>query len=283
MSRYDDLLAFRFPRFDQSYTERDTMLYALGVGGGSDPLDLDELRFVYEKNLFVLPSLAVTLAYPGFWYRDLDPGLDFVRTLHASERIELDGPLPAAARVTALPEIVAVHDKGEGRGSLVVSRREIVDAETGKRLATVQQTAFCRGDGGLGGAMVPAPAPEPLPQREPDLVLMVPTLPQSALIYRLSGDYNPLHAEPDFAKAAGLERPILHGLSTHGNICRVLVKRHGFGGGFLRMMDCRFTGIVYPGDTLRIEIWQDGATMHFRALVDGRKVVDNGIAEFAAA
>lgn len=282
MSRYDDLLAFRFPRFDQTYTVRDTILYALGAGGGQDPLDPDELRFVYEKDLFVLPSMAVTLAYPGFWYRDLNPGLDFVRTLHASERIELDGPLPAAARVTALPEIVAVHDKGDGRGSLVVSRRQIFDVDSGQRLGTVQQTSFCRGDGGLGGPIVPAPPPEAIPPREPDHTVVIPTLPQAALIYRLSGDYNPLHVEPDFAAAAGFDRPVLHGLSTYGHICRALVKQYGLlAGGYMRLMDCRFTGVVYPGDALRLEIWRDASTMRFRAFVDDRKVVDNGIATFA--
>lgn len=281
MSRYDDLLAFRFPRVDQTYTTRDTLLYALGVGAGLDPVEREDLRFVYEKDLVVLPSMAVTLAYPGFWYRDLNPGLDFVRTVHGSERVELDGPLPAAAKVTAVPSIVAVHDKGEGRGAVVVSRREIMDVDTGKRLATVTQSAFCRGDGGLGGEIVPAPPPIKMPERAPDRVVSIPTTPQAALIYRLSGDYNPLHADPDFADDAGFPRPILHGLSTQGHICRALLRERGFGNGFMRLIDCRFTGVVYPGETLRVKIWGNGDTMHFRALADERKVVDNGIAEFS--
>jgi acyl dehydratase len=276
MSRYQGLLDFEFPEFRQDYTVRGTILYALGVGAGEG----DELHFVYEKDIVTLPSMAVTLAYPGFWYRDLRPGLDFVRTLHASERIELDGPLPAAARVAARPRIVALHDKGAGRGSLVVSRREIIDVETGRRLATVQQTAFCRGDGGLGGPLVPAPPPHALPARPPDIRMRLGTSPRAAMIYRLSGDYNPLHVDPAFAREAGFPRPILHGLSTYGYLCRTLLKARG-PDAFMRVMDCRFSAPVYPGETLEAEIWFDGDVASFRAHVADRKVIDNGYAEFA--
>ncbi len=120
-SRYDQLLGFEFPKLTHDFSVRDTILYALGVGGGEDPLDREELRFVYEKDMVALPSMTVTLAYPGFWYRDLNPGLDFVRTVHASERFELERPLPRQGRVVAQPKIVALYDKGEGRGALVVS------------------------------------------------------------------------------------------------------------------------------------------------------------------
>lgn len=278
MSRYDDLLAFEFPLFEQDYTERDTILYALGVGAGSD--GSDERRFVYEKNLVTLPSMAVTLAYPGFWYRDLKPGLDFVRTVHASERIELDRPLPAAASVAARPKIVAIHDKGEGRGSLIVSRREVFDRNSGERIATVQQTAFCRGDGGLGGPVVPLPPAHPIPERKPDLTLDLPILPQAAMIYRLSGDYNPLHVDPDFARGAGFDRPILHGLSTYGHLCRAILKARGLDS-FMRVIDCRFTAPVFPGEMLTAQLWLDGNVVSFRAVAGERKVIDNGVAEFA--
>ena len=279
MSRYDELMAFEFPRIEHSYGERDTMLYALGVGAGWDWLDPAELRFAYEKEMATLPSMAVTLAYPGFWYRDLDPGLDFTRTVHASERIVLHRPLPAAATVSAQPRIVAIHDRGEGRGSLIVSRREVVDAVSGEAIATVEQTAFCRGDGGLGGPTVPAPAPLPVPQRAPDHVAHAAISPQAALIYRLSGDYNPLHVDPDFARDAGFDQPILHGLSTYGHVCRLLVKARGDAA--MRMMDCRFTAPVFPAETLTVSIWFDGAVARFQARVGERLVIDNGIAEFA--
>ncbi len=280
MSRHDALMAFEFPEFEQSYTARDTMLYALGVGAGHDRLDPFELSLAYERDLVAIPAMAVTLAYPGFWYRDLDPGLDFLRTVHASERFEIHRPLPVAATVVARPRIVAIHDKGEGRGSLVVSRREIAEKGSGARLATVTQTAFCRGDGGLGGPVRPAPAPQAMSDAPPEAVLSIPTLPQAALIYRLSGDYNPLHVDPDFARGAGFPSPILHGLSTYGHVCRMLMRLGD--GGAITAMDCRFTAPVLPGETLTLEVWRDGAQALFRAFVGERKVLDNGVCTFAS-
>lgn len=279
MSRYDQLLGFVFPEVEQTYSERDTILYALGAGAAQDPLDPEELRFVYEKDLRVLPSMAVTLAYPGFWYRDLKPGLDFVKTVHASERFEINRPLPAAATVVATPRIAAIYDKGEGRGALIVSARDIYEKTSGDKLATVTQTAFCRGDGGLGGPMRPPPAPHPIPARTPDRTVEVPTSRQAAAVYRLSGDYNPLHIEPDFARSAGFEKPILHGLSTYGHLCRAITKLHAKNDHSIRTMDCRFTAAVYPGDTLKFSLWEDGARISFRAAVNEKIVVDNGFAQ----
>ena len=151
MIDHDRLMALEFPKIEHSYTERDVMLYALGVGYGVDPMDEAQLDFVYEARLKVPPTLAVVLAYPGFWYRDLDTGLDFLNVVHGSESISLDRPLPASGTVVAQNRIVDIVDKGPGRGALVVSRREIVDKASGLRLATVTQTAFCRADGGFGG------------------------------------------------------------------------------------------------------------------------------------
>jgi acyl dehydratase len=279
MSRYDDLLAFEFPEVEQTYSERDTILYALGVGAGSGAAYSSELALVYEEILEVIPSMAVTLAYPGFWYRDLAPGLDFLRTVHASERFEIHRPLPVAGTVVARPRIVAIHDKGEGRGSLVVSRREIIEKPSGARLATVTQTAFCRGDGGLGGPLLSAPPPPAMPDASPQATLEETISSRAALIYRLSGDYNPLHIDPGFARDAGFPAPILHGLSTYGHICRSLM-RHAGGGRHITTMDCRFTGPVYPGDTLSIQIWPEARRVLFRAFVGERRVIDNGICEF---
>lgn len=278
-SRYEALLGFEFPEFAHDFSVRDTILYALGCGAGMDPADRDELRLIYEKDMVALPSMAVTLAYPGFWYRDLNPGLDFVRTVHASERFELERPLPLAGRVVATPRVVAIHDKGEGHGALVVSRREIMDRGSGARLGMVQQTAFCRGDGGLGGDIVRAPSSHRVPERAPDATIELGTSPRAALIYRLSGDYNPLHVDPDFAAEAGFARPILHGLATYGHVCRVIMKVRGLDA-FMRIMDCRFTAPVYPGETLAVDLWHDGAVTSFRASVGDRTVIDNGIAEF---
>ena len=273
MTRYDELLAFRFPAVEQSYSRRDTILYALGVGA-------DELDYVYEDGLAALPSMAVTLAYPGFWYRDLAPGLDFLRTVHASERFVIHRPLPVAATVVATPRIVALHDKGEGRGALVVSEREIHEKQSGARLATVTQTAFCRGDGGLGGPQLASQAPHALPDRGADVTVEIATDRRAAMIYRLSGDDNPLHIDPDFAKRAGFDGPILHGLSTYGHAARGIVAVFAQGrADALRMMDCRFTAPVYPGEALVLDLWRDKTRISFCAKVGDRRVIDNGVAE----
>lgn len=279
MSRYQDLLNLRFPRTEQYYTERDTMLYALGVGAADPAIDWQELRYVYEKDLLSLPTMAVTLAYPGFWYRDLPVGLDFVKTLHASERFELHARLPVAARVSAQPRVVAIYDKGPAKGALVVSERMIRDETTGRALATVRQTVLCRGDGGLGGKLLPAPPPHRLPDRNPDQSVVLKISPRAALIYRLSGDYNPLHVDPTRAREAGFERPILHGLSTYGYVGRAILAAFcRKGNKTIGIMDCRFVGVVLPGDNLDILLWRDGDKVSFRASVDGKAAIDNGFA-----
>lgn len=282
MSRYDELMAFRFPEIVQDYGARETILYALGVGAGDPPDDPWELRHVYEDGLMALPTMAVVLAYPGNWYRTLSPGLDDTLIVHASERFELHRPLPVAATLVATPRIVAIYDKGVGRGALVVSERVIADRSTGEALATVTQTAFCRGDGGLGGPVIAPPKPHHLPDRNPDTTVDMPTSSRSALIYRLSGDDNPLHVDPEFARAAGFPKPILHGLATYGHVGRAISKAlRGDSSVSIKTMDCRFTAPVFPGDVLSISLWRDGDAVSFRAKVGERVVVDNGLATLA--
>ncbi len=284
MNRYDRLMALQFPQIEHRYTPRDVMLYALGVGYGADPMDLAQLDFAVEARLKVAPTMAVVLAYPGFWYRDLDTGLDFQKVVHGSESVTLDRPLPAEARVAAQNRVVGIIDKGPGKGALVTTRREIVDMGSGERLATVAQTAFCRGDGGIGGPAGAAPQPHPLPQREPDIICTLPTQPQAALIYRLSGDPNPLHHDPGFALAAGYPRPILHGLATYGVVGHALLRSAcSYDPARLRSMECRFSAPVFPGDAVRTEIWLDGTVLSFRAFVGERMVVNNGRATFVGA
>lgn len=272
MTRYDRLLALEFPETVQHLTRRDTILYALGVGAGSDDLPL-----VIEDRLSALASMAVTLAYPGFWYRNLPTGLDHARVLHASERFVLHRPLPVEGTLRARPRISGIYDKGEGRGALIESTRHIVD-DTGAPVADVIQTAFALGDGGLGGPQAPAPRAATIPDRAPDQQIDIPTDPRAALIYRLSGDDNPLHADPAAAALAGFDRPVLHGLSSMGHVCRQLWHD---GHRDIRQMQCRFTGVVFPGDTLRLHLWQDGPALAFRAYVGERRVLDAGQAQIA--
>ncbi|SMH48485.1 MaoC/PaaZ C-terminal domain-containing protein [Azospirillum agricola] len=277
----DRLRALRFPAVEQTLTEKDCILYALGVGYGNDPVDGEQLPFVHEQDgrgLRATPTMASLLGYPGFWYRDLDTGLDAARVVHAAERIELDGPLPTSGRLRSEGGVTAVIDKGAARGALVVSERRITDTATGRRLATVTQTALCRGDGGFDpdGPATSPPRPAP-PGRPPDAALTLPTQPQAALIFRLSGDINPLHADPAAARAAGFERPILHGLATYGLVGHALV-RLAYDGQpeRLRGMEAHFTAPVLPGESVRTEIWRDGDRTRFRALVGERVVIDHG-------
>lgn len=279
------LLAAKIPEIEQRYGWRDCALYALGIGIGLDPMDEADLPFVDETRLKVHPSMANVLGYPGFWQRDPQFGLDATKVVHGEHAIRLHRPLPAEGHVRGVSRIVEIVDKGEGRGALLRVERQVTDIATGELLATVHQTVFCRGDGGFGGANKPQPAPRAIPDRAPDAVVDAPTSPQAALIYRLSGDFNPLHANPAVARAAGFERPILHGLATFGVVCHGLMKRLcGSDPAPVRAMGGRFSAPVFPGDTLRIEVWQESAGQStFRASVPARNavVMNNGFFEVA--
>jgi acyl dehydratase len=191
-------------------------------------------------------------------------------------------PIATQGSVIGRTRILDVIDKGEGRGALIYSERKIVDKASGALLATINQTTFCRADGGFGGARREAPAPHPIPERAPDIVCDLPTRPETALIYRLSGDVNPLHAEPAFARQGGYPRPILHGLATFGVAGHALLKTLcGYDPVRMTAMAGRFSAPVFPGETIRTEIWQDGKIASFRARVVERDVlaINNGRAE----
>ncbi len=279
------ILNWPFEPVEQAYTERDTILYALGCGLGFDPLDEAQLRFVFEEpELLALPSMAAVLSPPGFWARHPDAGIDWVRILHGEQAMEIHRPLPAAARVVATTKVTDIVDKGPGKGALLFAERTVRDADSGENLATLRSTTFARGDGGCGGTAETAPPPHPVPDRAPDLVCDLPTAPNSALIYRLSGDPNPLHASPPVARAAGFERPILHGLCSWGVAGHAILKSCcDYDPTRLCAMALRFSAPVYPGETIRTEIWRDGAMVSFRARVAERDavVLNNGHAEIA--
>lgn len=280
----EQLLAARIPEIEQRYGWRDCALYALGIGVGLDPMDEADLAFVDESRLRVHPAMANVLGYPGFWQRDPAFGLDWTRIVHGEHALRLHSPLPADGHVRGVSRIVDLVDKGEGRGALVFVEREITDLATGQLLATVNQTIFCRGDGGFGGPAKTLPAPRAIPERAPDAVVLAPTSPQSALIYRLSGDLNPLHSSPAAARGAGFERPILHGLATFGVACQALMKALcGSDPAAVRAMSGRFSAPVFPGETLRVEIWREasGATYRASAVERAAVVVNNGYFEMS--
>ena len=278
---YDKLMAMQIPPFEHSYQPKDCMLYALGVGFGRDPMNEDELAFVYEKNLKVLPTMATVVGYGGSWVRNT--GIDPVKVVNGEQGFTLHRPLKTKGTLIGQTRILEVVDKGVGKGALIFSEREVTDKATGELIATVSQTAFCRGDGGFGGPPRSAPTPtHPIPDRAPDFTCDLSTRPEAALIYRLSGDYNPLHAEPAFARAAGFERPIFHGLGTFGVSGHALLKTLcGYDPSRLISFGCRFSAPVFPGETIRTEMWRDGAIVSFRARVIGHDVVaiNNGRAE----
>jgi acyl dehydratase len=279
---YAKLLGRDFGTLEHTYTERDTILYALGVGLGQDPVDENCLGFVFEDGLRVLPSQSVVLAYPGFWAKEPDTGIDWVRLLNAGQELIVHKALPSAATVAATTRVTKIIDKGPRVGALVVSERTVTDKFSGDEYCTVISTWLCRGDGGCGGPDKPSSAPDPIPDRSPDKVCDLPTSPQQALIYRLSGDYNPLHASPSAARAAGFKAPILHGLCTFGVATHAIVKTCcDYDPARLLRIRLRFSAPVYPGDTIRTEIWlQDDDQIAFlcRSVEQDTVVINNGYA-----
>ncbi|MEM5311685.1 MaoC/PaaZ C-terminal domain-containing protein [Paraburkholderia sp. JHI869] len=275
---YHTLRNWPFEDVEQTYTARDAMLYSLAVGYGANPIDSDDLAFVYEKALRVPPTLAVVLGFPGFWARDPRSGIDWVRLLHGEQSLVMHKPLPSAATVIGRSRITRVVDKGAGKGALLEIQRSITDKASGERYATVTQLTFCRGDGGFSadsGLSDEAPAPPPpMPERAPDHHCDLPTRPETALIYRLCGDDNALHADPQVARAAGFERPILHGLATWGVAAHAVLKTSCASDPHrLAAFHARFTAPVYPGETIRTEMWRDGNEVSFRARVLERDVL----------
>jgi acyl dehydratase len=279
---YDKLMALQIPSTMQVYDAKDCMLYALSIGLGQDPMNEDELPFVYEKNLKVLPTMATVLGYGGFWMRSLATGIDWLKVVNGEQGIILHQPLAGEGAVVGQLRITEVIDKGLGKGALVLTERKVIDKDGGKLIATVTQTIFCRGDGGFGGPPREAPAPHPIPTSDPDAVCDLATRPEAALIYRLSGDRNPLHAEPAVAKQAGYPRPIMHGLGNFGVAGHAVLKTFcGYDPKRLTSFACRFSAPVFPGETLRTEMWRDGNVVSFRSRVVERDVVavNNGRAE----
>ena len=277
------LLSRHFAPLEHVYTARDTILYALGIGVGFDPLDERALRFTYEGStgdrLRAMPTMANVLGYPGFWAREPDTGIAWQRLVHAEQEIAIHATLPSHGRVIAQNRVSALWDRGADRGALMQQQREIRDAH-GVLLATVTQLTLMRADGGFGESSPgSAPPPHAMPERVPDAVCDLPTVPQLALLYRLSGDYNPLHADPAVARAAGFDRPILHGMATMGVAAHAVLRamldhdESRFAG-----MRVRFTAPAIPGDTLRTEMWMDGAVISFRttAVQRGAIVLNNG-------
>jgi acyl dehydratase len=263
-----------------AWTNQETMLYALGVGMGADPMDEKELAFVYERNLKALPSFAsvvrsrpVTSTGP-----EARMQLNPVLIVDGERNITFHKPMPAAAKIKTKQRTLGVFDKGKDKGAVVVNETVITD-EAGDPIATIQAALFARGDGGFGGPTEGQPEPHAVPTRAPDRSIDIETRPGQALLYRLSGDFNPLHSDPEFAKRAGFPRPILHGLCTYGITCRaVLMTYADYDAAAFKSHAARFSSPVFPGETITVDLWQDGPVVSFEARIKARNVtcIKNG-------
>lgn len=271
----DRILAHDFGEARQSYAPRDAILYALGLGLGRDPLDEGDLAFLDETRLSVLPSFAVTLCSPGMWIRDAAFGVDFRRLVHSAQAASFHAPLPASAEVIGTARVVSLTDRGEGRGAILELERQVAGAADGTVYCTLRQTLLLRGNGGFGGPP-PPPSLFIIPDTAPGAQASAHLSPRAALIYRLSGDWNPLHIDPGFARSAGFDRPIMHGLGSYGvagaTVSRALERNPAD----MSALSCRFSGIVLPGDTLVFSIWPGADGAAFRAHVGDRLVLDEG-------
>jgi acyl dehydratase len=277
---YERIMAYRPADIAVNYGARDCILYALGIGIGMDPLDPGALRFVYERaDLQAFPTMAVVLGWPG---RMTDPafGVDERLVVAGDIKVVLHRPLSSQGRLTSRPRIREVVDKGPGKAAIILNTRDLTGSD-GTLVATVDSSTFARNHGGFGGKVTETPEPPAVPQSAPEEVCDLPTPPNLALLYRLNGDENPLHADPQRAKVAGFDRPILHGAASFGVAAHAILRTVAdFRPERLAAIEARFSRPVFPGDTIRTEMWRQGERVLFQCRVVGRDdiVLSNGLA-----
>ncbi len=261
----------------KDYSWKDAVLYALGVGAG-----FDEIEYTYEKDLKVLPSFSMAAVFNFFPLFSTEANINLAGVLHGEQELVFHQPIPAEGTLTTSGHLTDFYDKGQDKGALVVGVSDTRHSN-GKKLFTSRLTLFARLDGGFGGENAP-PQTLVMPDRPPDYeVADAPTRDQP-LLYRLSGDIFPLHVDQEFAEMAGFERPIMHGLCTHGFACRALIKSLVPGRTErVRRMNCRFSKPLYPGDPIKTRIWKDGAGRALWQVVNertGDTVIDFGVFEY---
>ncbi len=276
---YERIMAYRPADIRASYGARDCILYALGIGLGMDPIDRQQLKFVYEKELVAFPTLATTLGWMG---RLTDPqfGIDERMVVLADQRMVLHQPLATEATLISRPYVKEIIDKGEGNAAIIQFTRDLT-AEDGTLVATVENSTLARKHGGFGGKVTQSPDPHAIPSRAPDAVCDLPTPSNLAQIFRLTGDTNPLHIDPERAKVAGFPRPILHGMANFGIAAHAVLRTFAdYRPDALASIEARFARPVFPGETIRTEMWHDGARILFRCrtVERGEVAVDNGLA-----
>jgi acyl dehydratase len=268
------------------WTERDVILYHLGLGAGADSLDPAELRWVYEKNLQVTPTFAM-VAGQGISAGAATPAamnlpgidIDLRKILHGGQSLTLHAPIPGSGTATISSRVSDVWDKGK---AAVIVLEQSAHGADGSPLWTSAMQIWARGEGGFGGESGPEPTGS-APEREADDVIVSPTTAAQALVYRLSADMNPLHADPAFAKMAGFDRPILHGLASYGVVCKAVVDGVLDGDPTrVKSFSVRFAGSLYPGETIETSVWRDGTTLTLLATCperDGQPVLTHATME----
>ncbi len=254
----DVALAAELEPIEFSWSSSDIQLYHLGLGAGADPMDARELRYLVDDTPQVLPTFGNVAASfhmtkpPTVQFPGID--IELSKVLHASEQVSAPAPLPPSGSGKAVTRFTDIWDKGK---AAVIWSETSVTAPDGTLLWTQRRSIFARGEGGFGGDRGPSTSTA-APERSPDLSLDIPILPQQALLYRLCGDRNPLHSDPEFASAAGFPRPILHGLCTYGMTCKALTDALLDGDtAAVGSYGARFAGVAFPGETLKASVWKE--------------------------
>ena len=274
---YDEIMNLTSENVEISYSDKDSILYSLGIGLGNDPMNLNELKYVYENSQSVLPSMATNFQYHSPLL--LKTNINFIMVVHGEQRLSITNALPVSGDFIANAKVIGCYDKGPSRGAIIEVETTVKNKKNNVEICKLVSTTFARGDGGFGGPDSPKKEIF-IPDGEPDYVSEVSTKPDQALIFRLSGDYNPLHSDPNFAKAAGFEKPILHGMCTYGIACRSLVNEICENDASkLTRFDCRFSSPVYPGETIITEMWKKDKMIYFNSKVKERDklVLKNGV------
>lgn len=267
--KYPDILEIQPAPATFSYDENFTILYALGIGLGASP---EELDYVYEKRLRVFPTMAIMMAQGSGEFLDKG-GIDYTRIVHGEQRLTIHAPLPPAGTMISTSRCLGVSDKGKDKGAVLNVESTISDAATGKLHATATMTLMCRGDGGFGGPSGGELPLRPIPERPHDTEVTIQTLPQQAAIYRLSGDRNPLHIDPERATSVGFPGPILHGLCSYAIAARALAKACCDGDpDQIEQLAVRMSSPVYPGEAITAKIWRDGNDVSFECVIAERGV-----------
>ena len=275
---YDKLIGLKRTGDRFSYTDRETMLYAIGIGMGADPMNSNELPFVFEQGgLKTVPTMASVLTRVALLK---DCGYDYTKVVHGEQHLALHRPLPPEGELVASSRVTAAYDKGPGKGAVIYTETAARAASDGQPMFTLVSSTFARGDGGFGGPTGSGPAPHAIPGRKPDVTVTLATRKDQALLYRLNGDRNQLHADPDLARRVGFPAPILHGLCTYGIACRAILQSIAvYDHTRINAFDARFSSPVYPGEDIATDIWVDGATVSFRCRIPARNdtvVINNG-------